>query len=48
MLNPAKPQNLEFSDRAILATQIPGFRSIVLGSEFAIDQNPSYDESRDS
>ena len=23
MLNPAKPQNLEFSDRAILATQIP-------------------------
>src|SRR5438132_79442 len=26
----------------------PGFRSIVLGSEFAIDHNPSYDESRDS
>src|SRR6266516_1389068 len=23
MLNPPKPQNLEFSDRAILATQIP-------------------------
>ena len=45
MLNPADPQNLENFDPTRFSRHRPQAPlSILLGSEFAIDQNPSYHE----